>query len=150
MTCKRPWTTLQGGGGVCSLAQSKLHCKKNPIYVFLFWESHTSVPISTFMCLWTIYVFPHISCNRIGRPILEIYKSLTGIWNWETEHHNLEITVSIHKWGPAIYIGFTGPSFAVYRKCSDCKAKNYLVLERYLVPFCHIIYVHKEHAEYIL
>ncbi len=42
-----------------------------------------SLPLS-FMCLWVIYIFPgsvHIfPCSRIGRPILEIYKSLTNIW----------------------------------------------------------------------
>ncbi len=47
-----------------------------------------SVPISTFMCLWVIYIFPGLinifSCNRIGRPIMGIYKSLTDTWMWNS------------------------------------------------------------------
>ncbi len=39
----------------------------------------TSVPISTFMCLWAIYIFgPHIFCSWIGRSIVILYS--TGTW----------------------------------------------------------------------
>jgi hypothetical protein len=31
------------------------HCNENPIYIFLFCVA--SVPISTFLCLWAIYIF---------------------------------------------------------------------------------------------
>ncbi len=82
---------------------------------------------TAFFTVWAIYIFPesvHIFfCSRIGRPILERYKSLTDICvyrNWETEHFNsiLETTVSflgVHKWKPDIYIGF---SLALYLQCT--------------------------------
>jgi hypothetical protein len=49
------------------------------------------VPISTFMCLWAMYMFPWSVClfflRKICGPILEIYKSLSGTcvcanWDW--------------------------------------------------------------------
>jgi hypothetical protein len=64
-----------------------LHCKENPIYVFLFWElrglsPNFLIPVSV-SDLCTVFpglvhhIFP---CSRIGRPpILEIYKFFTDI-----------------------------------------------------------------------
>jgi hypothetical protein len=67
-----------------------------------------SVAISTFMCLWAIYIFPlfpgsvHLfSCCRIGRPILGKYKSLTDTWMWK-----------LGDWGRAIlFLGISVSNF---------------------------------------
>ncbi len=66
----------------------QVHCNKNPIYVFLFWEFYGLSPnFHSYMCLWAIYIFPgsiHIfSCRRIGRSIVGIYNSLTDTWMWK-------------------------------------------------------------------
>ncbi len=73
-----------------------------------------------FICIpGSAHIFP---CSRIGRPIREIYKFLTDIYecrNGVTEHYNsvLEITVSflgIHNWETDIFIGF---SLALHLQC---------------------------------
>jgi hypothetical protein len=47
------------------------------------------VLISTFMCLWAIYIFPWSAClfcwRKICGPILGLYKSLTDTWMWKLE-----------------------------------------------------------------
>jgi hypothetical protein len=59
-----------------------LHCNENPTYVFLFWEKrglspnfHIHVSVSD---LYSTSIGLHISSSRIGRLIVEIYKSLTA------------------------------------------------------------------------
>ncbi len=66
-----------------------LHCNKNPIYVFLFWELrvlsnnfHSHVPVSD------LYIPRKDQCTyflqqRIGKSIVGIYKSLTYTWMWK-------------------------------------------------------------------
>jgi hypothetical protein len=55
-------------------------CIKNPIMSSFSGNCAASVPVSTFRCLRAIYIpriSSHISCSRIGRSIVEIYKSFT-------------------------------------------------------------------------
>ncbi len=46
-----------------------------------------SVPISTVMCVWGIYIFPRSGClfcwRKICGSILGIYKSITDTWMWK-------------------------------------------------------------------
>jgi len=58
-----------------------MHCNENPIYVFLFWKLRGLSPnFHIYVSLSDLYIpkiDPHISCSRIGRSIVGIYKSLT-------------------------------------------------------------------------
>ncbi len=57
------------------------HCNENPIYVFLFWEQRgLSLNFNIHVSVSDLYsprIGLYISSSRIGRPMVEIYKSLT-------------------------------------------------------------------------
>jgi hypothetical protein len=60
-----------------------VHRNENPIYIFLFWELrglspnfHIHVSVSDLYTPRIGPVHPHISCSRIGRSIVGIYKLL--------------------------------------------------------------------------
>jgi hypothetical protein len=79
-----PNVTLRQAGALTT----KLHSKETPIYVFLFWKLrglspnlHFHVSVSD-LCISSIG--PHISCSRIDRLIVEMYKSLTDPWMWKS------------------------------------------------------------------
>ncbi len=64
-----------------------MHCKGNSVYIFLFWELrglspnfHIHVSVSDF---YIPRIGPHILSSRKGRPIVEIYNSLTDTRMWK-------------------------------------------------------------------
>jgi hypothetical protein len=63
----------------CSLIS--MHCNGNSVYIFLFWELHGLSPnFHIHVSVSDLYIpriSPHISSSRKGRPIVEIYNSLT-------------------------------------------------------------------------
>jgi hypothetical protein len=84
-----------------------VHCNKNPIYVFLFWELrglspnfHIQVSVSD---LYIPMIGPHISCSRIGIWVLGINnRSQThecGNWDCGREIPFLGIFVSNFRYG---------------------------------------------------
>jgi hypothetical protein len=68
------------GGGKRKRGRCHAHCTKIPFMYSFSGNFAASVPISNFnIHIYIPRIVPHISCSRIGRPILEIYKSLTDI-----------------------------------------------------------------------
>ncbi len=63
------------------------HCNENPRYVFLFWELRGLSPnFHIHVCELFIYSqdqFTYFPAAELGRLILGMYKSLTGIWMWK-------------------------------------------------------------------
>ncbi len=68
-----------GGGGEGTFwgVESRMHTAKKIPFMYAFSENcAASAPLSTFMCLWAIYIFPwsvHIfSCGTIGRRMWKL------------------------------------------------------------------------------
>ncbi len=86
-----------------------MHCKdKIPKFRNKYSQKRNigvSVPISTFMCLWAVYLFPPaigllILLEEICRPILGLYKYECWNWGWGKGIHKWDFRCSVEAgWG---------------------------------------------------
>ncbi len=63
----------------------------------------TTVPISTFMCLWAIYIFPRLICLFVAGKYVNqsweyILYTLTDTWMWDQDWGRTIPRKGIHKW----------------------------------------------------
>ncbi len=69
------------------ITTNQLHCNENSIYVFLFWELRGLNPnLYIHVSVGALYIpriGPHISCSRIGKSMVGIYKSITDTLMWK-------------------------------------------------------------------
>ncbi len=96
LSIKPPRPIRQDSYSIPSPYSLRLHCKENPIYVFLFWELRGLSPnFHIHVCLWAIYIFS--GSVYIVFPAAKQadwswkYINLSQIYecrNWETEHYN--------------------------------------------------------------
>jgi hypothetical protein len=78
-----------------------MHCNENHIYVFLFWKLrglsrnfhiHVRASVSD---LYIPKIGPHISCSKIGRSIVGLYKSLIRHMNVEVPFLVIFVSISV-------------------------------------------------------
>jgi hypothetical protein len=111
----------------------RVHCNENPIYVFPFWEScglspnfHIHVSVSY---LYVPRISPHISCSRIGRSRVEIYK---------IAHRHMIVELVL--WPRYSFSGNICFKFSVLVLCrppsENLRIRVIFVLHLALLPYC--------------
>ncbi len=92
---------------VLQTSSYQLHCNENLCISCLGIarpQSHIHVSVSD---LYISRIDPHISCSRIGRSIMGIYKSLTDTWMWK-----------LGRWPPNSFCGNICWEFSVLVLCN--------------------------------